>query len=108
VPGEDKEYFATVKAVGAWSFVRRSAFRFSRQRFAVHKPPQLDKDEKKQVIAPVSLGISAFAPVQVRARRTHSELSTSSADSELILIDLGAGKKNRLVFLSALAQVWAN
>ena len=62
----------------------------------------------KQVIAPVSLIISAFAPVQdVRQTFTPvlqaADTSHSLSDTELVLIDLGHGK-NRLAG-SILAQV---
>jgi phosphoribosylformylglycinamidine synthase len=59
---------------------------------------------KKEVTAPLSLIVSAFAPVQdVRITLT-PQLRTDCGDTELILIDLGKGK-NRLGG-SALAQVY--
>jgi phosphoribosylformylglycinamidine synthase len=64
--------------------------------------------ELKEVIAPVSLIISAFAPVEdVRATLTPvlqtDDMTHSLQDTELVLIDLGRGK-NRLAG-SILAQV---
>ncbi len=58
----------------------------------------------KAVVAPVSLVITAFA-VARDARRTLTPQLSHEAETELILIDLGAGK-NRLG-ASALAQVYA-
>jgi phosphoribosylformylglycinamidine synthase len=61
--------------------------------------------EGKEVVAPLSLIVSAFAAVQdVRATLT-PRLRTDAGESELILIDLGGGK-NRLGG-SILAQVFS-
>ena len=58
----------------------------------------------RRVVAPLSLIVSAFAPVRdVRATLT-PQLRTDEDDTELLLIDLGRGK-NRLGG-SALAQVY--
>lgn len=59
---------------------------------------------EKSVTAPLSLIISAFAPVQDVRRTLTPLLDTRQTDSQLILIDLGEGK-NRLA-ASALAQVY--
>ncbi|MDQ8036465.1 MAG: phosphoribosylformylglycinamidine synthase [Pedobacter sp.] len=64
-----------------------------------------DKGEKKAVTAPLSLIVTAFAPVSdVRSTLT-PELRTDIKDTVLLLVDLGRGK-NRLG-ASALAQVHA-
>jgi phosphoribosylformylglycinamidine synthase len=61
--------------------------------------------ESRAVTAPLSLIVSAFAPV-VDVRRTLTpELRTDKGDTDLILIDLGKGQ-NRLGG-SALAQVYS-
>jgi phosphoribosylformylglycinamidine synthase len=58
----------------------------------------------KEVVAPVSLVVSAFAPVEdVRATLT-PRLRTDAGDTELVLVDLGQGR-NRLGG-SILAQVY--
>lgn len=62
-----------------------------------------DGDESKRVVAPLSLIITAFAPVLDIRKTLTPELKTD-IDSQLILIDLGEGK-NRLG-ASALAQVF--
>jgi phosphoribosylformylglycinamidine synthase len=59
--------------------------------------------EDKSVTAPVSLIVSAFAPVTDARRALTPQLRTDKGESELILIDLGAGR-NRLGG-SILAQV---
>ncbi|HEY8555436.1 MAG TPA: phosphoribosylformylglycinamidine synthase, partial [Burkholderiales bacterium] len=60
--------------------------------------------ERREVTAPLSLVVSAFAPV-VDVRRTLTpQLRTDKGETDLILIDLGSGR-NRLGG-SALAQVY--
>ena len=59
---------------------------------------------KKEVVAPLSLIVSAFAPV-VDARRTLTpQLRTDLGETDLLLIDLGAGRCR--LGGSALAQAW--
>ena len=60
--------------------------------------------EQKSVTAPLSLIVSAFAPVLDARQTLTPELRGDKCDTDLILIDLGAGK-NRLGG-SALAQVY--
>jgi phosphoribosylformylglycinamidine synthase len=63
-----------------------------------------EDDEDRSVVAPLSLIVSAFAPVEdVRATLT-PELRTDRGSTRLLLIDLGCGR-NRLGG-SALAQVY--
>jgi len=70
------------------------------------KETQLGKHSKynKEVIAPLSLIISAFARVADTRKTLTPQLRTDCGETELILIDLGA-EKNRLGG-SALAQVY--
>ncbi|MGH8750205.1 MAG: phosphoribosylformylglycinamidine synthase, partial [Burkholderiales bacterium] len=63
-----------------------------------------DNGKRKEVIAPLSLIVSAFAPVSDVRNVLIPQLRTDCGDTELILIDLGKGK-NRLGG-SALAQVY--
>lgn len=60
--------------------------------------------EQKSVTAPLSLIISAFAPVQDVRQTLTPQLRTDHGDTDLILIDLGKGR-NRLGG-SCLAQVY--
>jgi phosphoribosylformylglycinamidine synthase len=98
-PGEDAALFDTVKAV------------------ALELCPQLGisipvgKDslsmrtawENKEVVAPVSLVVSAFAPVEDARGTLTPRLRTDAGETELVLVDLGQGR-NRLGG-SILAQV---
>jgi len=103
-PGEDAILFDTVEAVamelcpalgisipvGKDSMSMRTAWQ--------------DGHEKKQVVAPLSLIVSAFAPC-VDARHTLTpQLQPLERDSVLVLVDLGAGR-NRMGG-SVLAQVY--
>lgn len=63
-----------------------------------------DGDQTKSVIAPLSLIVSAFAPVSDCRVTLTPQLRCDAGDTDLILIDLGKGK-NRLG-ASALAQVY--
>ncbi|MDH3948407.1 MAG: phosphoribosylformylglycinamidine synthase, partial [Gammaproteobacteria bacterium] len=63
-----------------------------------------DGNEQKSVTAPLSLIISAFAPVQDVRRTLTPQLRSDCGDTDLILIDLGKGR-NRLGG-SCLAQVY--
>ncbi|HEX7951696.1 MAG TPA: phosphoribosylformylglycinamidine synthase, partial [Burkholderiales bacterium] len=104
-PGEDAVLFDTVEAVamqlcpqlgisipvGKDSMSMRTAWR--------------EGGKRKEVVAPLSLIVSAFAPC-VDARGTLTpQLQPRDRDSVLVLIDLGAGR-NRLGG-SALAQVYS-
>lgn len=61
-------------------------------------------DEKKSVTAPLSLNITAFAPVQDIRKTVTPQLRLDQGETALLLIDLGNGK-NRLGG-SSLAQVY--
>ncbi|MGH8710600.1 MAG: phosphoribosylformylglycinamidine synthase [Burkholderiales bacterium] len=63
-----------------------------------------DNAKRKEVTAPLSLIVSAFAPVPDVTKTLTPQLRTDCGETELILIDLGNGK-NRLGG-SALAQVY--
>jgi len=103
-PGEDARLFDTVRAVamelcpalgisipvGKDSLSMQTCWR--------------DGEEEKAVTSPVSLIISAFAPVADVRRTVTPELALDQGETDLILIDLGRGR-NRLGG-SALAQVY--
>jgi len=106
-PGEDALLYDTVRAVamelcpalgiaipvGKDSLSMRTTWR----------DPQ--SGVEKAVTAPLSLIVSAFAPVTEVRRTLTPELRTDAGATELVLIDLGGGR-NRLGG-SALAQVFA-
>jgi phosphoribosylformylglycinamidine synthase len=63
-----------------------------------------DEGRQKQVVSPLSLIVTAFAPVQDARRTLTPQLRLDAGETDLLLIDLGAGR-NRLGG-SALAQVF--
>ncbi len=103
-PGEDAALYDTVRAValelcpalgisipvGKDSLSMRTAWR--------------DGAEEKSVTAPLSLIISAFAPVHDARRTLTPQLRTDQGETDLILIDLGRGRSR--LGGSALAQAW--
>ncbi|WP_051378440.1 phosphoribosylformylglycinamidine synthase [Derxia gummosa] len=102
-PGEDAALFDTVRAVGM-DLCPALGISIPVGKDSLSMRTQwTDGDEKKQVTSPVSLIITAFGTVaDVRSTLT-PQLRTDAGDTELILIDLGAGR-NRLGG-SALAYV---
>ena len=102
-PGEDAGLFDAVTAVGMELCPELGiAIPVGKDSMSMKSVWQ-DRDEDKSVTAPLSLVITAFAPVtNVRATLT-PELKTD-ADSDLILIDLGQGKQR--LGGSALVQVY--
>ncbi|MCK5720834.1 MAG: phosphoribosylformylglycinamidine synthase [Thiomargarita sp.] len=97
-PGEDANLFDTVKAV-AMDLCPALGINIPVGKDSLSMHTQWDN---KSVTSPLSLIISAFAPVSDVRRTLTPELK--SGDTLLLFIDLGLGK-NRLG-LSALAQVY--
>ncbi|HRZ52979.1 MAG TPA: phosphoribosylformylglycinamidine synthase [Candidatus Contendobacter sp.] len=103
-PGEDARLFDTVKAVGMELCPALGiAIPVGKDSLSMKTVWEAD-GVGKSVVAPLSLIISAFAPVQDVRRTLTPQLRADRGDSDLILIDLGRGK-NRLGG-SALAQVY--
>jgi len=104
-PGEDATLFDTVRAVGMELCpalgISIPVGKDSMSMRTTWKDPQSGED--KAVTAPLSLVISAFARVTDARRTLTPQLSTHEGQTDLVLVDLGAGK-NRLGG-SALAQV---
>jgi phosphoribosylformylglycinamidine synthase len=102
-PGQDAALFDTVKAVGMELCPALGLSIPVGKDSLSMRTTWKDQAGDKAVISPVSLVVSAFAPVSdVRATLT-PQLRTDAGDTALILIDLGRGK-NRMA-ASALAQV---
>ncbi|MEW8156668.1 MAG: phosphoribosylformylglycinamidine synthase, partial [Candidatus Thiodiazotropha endolucinida] len=103
-PGEDAKLYETVKAVGMELCPALGiAIPVGKDSMSM-KTVWHEGDQELAVTAPLSLIVSAFAPV-MDIRSTQTPLLRSDAgDSDLILIDLGKGK-NRLG-ATALAQVY--
>jgi len=102
-PGQDAALFDTVKAVGMELCPALGiSIPVGKDSLSMRTTWQ-DGNEAKSVTSPVSLIVSAFAPVtDVRLSLT-PQLRTDAGESVLIVIDLGRGK-NRMG-ASALAQV---
>ncbi|MGB1272473.1 MAG: AIR synthase-related protein, partial [Endozoicomonas sp.] len=88
-PGEDENLYDTVKAVGMELCPQLGiAIPVGKDSMSM-KTQWQDNGEEKSVTAPLSLVISAFAPVQDIRRTVTPELRTDKGDTDLLLIDLG-------------------
>ena len=103
-PGEDAGLYEAVKAVGMELCPALGiAIPVGKDSMSM-KTVWSEEGKQKSVTAPMSLVISAFAPVADIRKTLTPQLRTDLGDSNLILIDLGRGK-NRLAG-SCLAQVY--
>jgi len=103
-PGEDANLFDTVKAVGA-ELCRELGIAIPVGKDSMSMRTRWeDEAGEHQVVAPVSLIVSAFAPVTDINRHLTPQLRECDEQSYLLLFDLGAGK-NRLG-TSCLAQAY--
>jgi phosphoribosylformylglycinamidine synthase len=103
-PGEDAALFDTVKAVGEQLCPRLGvAIPVGKDSLSM-KTVWRDNGEDRAVTGPLSLIVTAFAPVSDVRRTLTPQLRSDCGDSDLILVDLGKGR-NRLAG-SALAQVY--
>ena len=101
--GEDAALFDTVRAV-ALDLCPQLGISIPVGKDSLSmKTAWTDGDGLKEVTAPLSLIVSAFAPVADVRRTLTPQLKTDCGETDLILIDLGMGR-NRLGG-SALAQV---
>jgi phosphoribosylformylglycinamidine synthase len=103
-PGEDARLYATVKAVGMELCPELGiTIPVGKDSMSMRSVWQ-QEDGKRSMAAPLSLIISAFAPVLDVRLGVTPQLRTDLGDSTLLLLDLGRGA-NRLG-ASALAQVY--
>ncbi|NOX67604.1 MAG: phosphoribosylformylglycinamidine synthase [Gammaproteobacteria bacterium] len=103
-PGEDANLFDTVKAVGL-ELCRELGIAIPVGKDSLSMRARWDDDKgERQVVAPVSLIVSAFAPVTDVRRHLTPELQHLDEPSRLLLLDLGAGA-NRMGG-SCLAQTY--
>jgi len=103
-PGEDAALFDTVRAVGEDLCPALGiAIPVGKDSLSMRTAWEA-ADGPRSVTAPVSLIVSAFAPVDDVRRTLTPQLRTGAGATRLLLIDLGAGR-NRLGG-SALAQVY--
>ena len=104
VPGEDARLFDTVKSIGMDLCPALGiAIPVGKDSLSMKTVWHADGREQRMT-APLSLIVSAFAPVTDIRRTLTPELRLDRGETRLILIDLGQGK-NRLGG-SALAQVY--
>jgi len=91
VPGQDVALYDTVSAVSTLCQSMGLSIPVGKDSLSMTTSWQQD-GESRQVVAPVSLVVTAFAPVaDVRASLT-PQLRADAGDSVLILIDLGRGR----------------
>ncbi|MET0027047.1 MAG: phosphoribosylformylglycinamidine synthase [Candidatus Thiodiazotropha sp.] len=103
-PGEDVKLYETVKSVGLELCPALGiAIPVGKDSMSM-KTVWQEQGEQRAMTAPISLIISAFAPVNDVRRTLTPQLRTDLGDSDLILIDLGKGM-NRLG-ATALSQVY--
>jgi phosphoribosylformylglycinamidine synthase len=103
-PGEDADLYDTVRAVGEeFCPALGIAIPVGKDSLSMKTTWREGQTEHK-VIAPVSLIVSAFAPVADVRRTLTPQLRTDRGPSALLLVDLGRGR-NRLGG-SCLAQVY--
>ena len=103
-PGEDATLFDTVEAVAMELCPRLGiSIPVGKDSMSMRTAWQ-DGKKNKEVIAPLSLIVSAFAPCADARRTLTPQFQPLDRDSVLVLIDLGAGR-NRLGG-SVLAQVY--
>ena len=103
-PGEDAGLFDAVKAVGM-ELCPALGIAIPVGKDSMSMKTVWQQEQKQiEMAAPLSLIISAFAPVLDVRRTLTPQLKTNHGDTDLVLIDLGNGK-NRLGG-SALAQVY--
>ncbi len=102
-PGEDAILFDTVKAVGS-ELCPALGIAIPVGKDSMSMKSVWGEAGEQAVTAPLSLVISAFAPVADVRKTLTPQLRTDQGDTDLLLVDLGEGN-NRLGG-SALAQVY--
>ncbi len=103
-PGEDAALFDTVRAV-AMELCPQLGISIPVGKDSLSmKTTWTEQGARREVVAPLSLIVSAFAPVTDARRTLTPQLRRDCGDTELLLVDLGRGR-NRLG-ASALAQVY--
>ncbi len=104
-PGEDAALFDTVRAVGLELCPALGvAIPVGKDSLSMKTVWQTGEGQTREVTAPLSLIVSAFAPVLDAAKTLTPQLRIDRGDTDLVLIDLGR-RRNRLGG-SALAQVY--
>ncbi|MGH8282354.1 MAG: phosphoribosylformylglycinamidine synthase [Gammaproteobacteria bacterium] len=102
-PGEDAALYDTVKAVSELCVALNIAIPVGKDSLSMQTVWE-QGGKTRRVVAPLSLVVSAFAPVDDVRRTLTPQLRLDAGETRLLLIDLGGGK-NR-VGGSCLAQVY--
>lgn len=103
-PGEDAGLYEAVKAVGMELCPRLGiAIPVGKDSMSM-KTVWQDKGQDKSVTAPLSLIVTAFAPVKDIRHTVTPQLRVDCGDTDLILIDLGKGRTR--LGASCLTQVY--
>ena len=105
VPGQDAALFDTVSAVSDWCESLGLSIPVGKDSLSMRTAWQDDQGEH-QVVSPVSLVVTAFAPVADVRRTLTPQLRTDANDSVLLLIDLGEGRQR--LGGSVLGQVYGS
>jgi phosphoribosylformylglycinamidine synthase len=104
-PGEDADLYATVRTVGEeFCPALGVTIPVGKDSLSMKTSWTEPSGEARKMVAPLSLIVSAFAPVRDVRRTLTPQLRTDRGDTALLLIDLGAGR-DRLGG-SCLAQVY--
>ncbi|WP_019939560.1 phosphoribosylformylglycinamidine synthase [Bordetella sp. FB-8] len=103
VPGQDAALYDTVTAVSELCQAVGLSIPVGKDSLSM-KTSWKEGDESRQVVAPVSLIVTAFAPVKDARASLTPQLRTDTGGSALILIDLGQGRHR--MGGSILAQVY--
>jgi phosphoribosylformylglycinamidine synthase len=104
-PGEDQALFEAVRSVGLELCPALGiAVPVGKDSLSMRTSWRTESGEQRTVVAPLSLVVTAVAPVLDATRTWTPELRTDAGETALVLLDLGAGL-NRLGG-SALAQVY--
>jgi phosphoribosylformylglycinamidine synthase len=103
-PGEDADLYATVKAIGE-EFCPALGITIPVGKDSLSmKTTWNEQGQSRKMVAPLSLIVSAFAPVQDARKTLTPQLRTDRGPSRLLLIDLG--KSRDRLGGSCLAQVY--
>ncbi|AAZ96582.1 phosphoribosylformylglycinamidine synthase [Thiobacillus denitrificans ATCC 25259] len=93
-PGEDAALFDTVAAVSQYCQALGVSIPVGKDSMSM-KTVWQDGDERKAVISPISLVVSAFATTPDTTAHLTPQLRVDAGETDLVLIDLGLGR-NRL------------
>ncbi|HEX6944630.1 MAG TPA: phosphoribosylformylglycinamidine synthase, partial [Casimicrobiaceae bacterium] len=103
-PGEDAALYATVEAVSEFCIALGLSIPVGKDSMSMRTAWKDDEGRERAVVAPVSLIVSAFAPLaDVRPTLT-PQLALDRGDTVLVLLDASGGR--RRLGGSALAQVY--